>query len=147
MKKIMISIVLLSTFLFTACDLIENQVANNDWSYSLPNGYAIWHINSHKIICVKQNTLYDASSVVDEFVLEFCYNDVFVCLKCVEISNEINAGIEDSNLFYYILNTEDNNIYGKLTEEEYLLNLQELLITDLSDWIPTNPRPNGAVFS
>lgn len=149
MKKIL-SVILLFIFglNFSACySSNNNQVNNNDWSYALPNDYEIWHINSREIVCGKKNTENSILYVVSKYITEFCYNDSFVCLKRVDVPENIYQEIDMTAPDYYIVDTVENETYGPFDKEQYQRKIDKLTITGLSSWIKTTPRPNEASFS
>lgn len=145
MKRVIVFLFILLSILLTACS-ITNEVKNNDWSYELPNNYVIWHINSREIVCGKKNSPTSISSVVNEYVSEFCYNEKLIGLKCAEVPENINDEIDMSKPIYYVIDLENDILYGGFNEEEYLTKVQEYEYSDLTGWITTKPRPSEAVF-
>ena len=77
--------------LLFGCDYIQpdNQLGNNDWSYELPNEYTIWHVNSRSIICGKKHTENSITNVVEDDIVKFCYNDRYVCMQYVDVSDDL----------------------------------------------------------
>lgn len=135
---------LLSLFI-SACASGSNQVYNNDWSYILPNDYEIWHVNARKIVCGKKEGEFALGPhVAGDYITEFCYNNQFVCLKCVVPPEDITVPINLENPDYYIIDTVTDTTYGPLCEATFLEKIRK--ITDLSDWESTTPHPNGAVY-
>lgn len=109
MKKCIkiISIILLVISL-SACtsNTVIYGIHNGDWSYKLPNNYEIWRINSREIVCGKKDGENSLSNVINEnYVLEFKYNERYVCLKCVETTQNLYAEIDKSNPNFYIIDT------------------------------------------
>lgn len=149
-KYILVVIVVLCVFFISSCSatVFNSQINNNDWSYKLPNNYEIWHINSRKIVCGKRNNENSISTVVGQYVSEFCHNDKYVCLKCIEVSDDLSDANDLADIcYYYIIDTLRDEICGPLTEQEYIKEVKSKNVTELSLWIKTKPRPEGAVFS
>ena len=147
-KRLIILGSIMSVFviLLCACNSVDfnNQLSSNDWSYELPNDYVIWHINSRKIVCGKKNTEHSITNVVGDYIIKFCYNDQYVCMQCVEVSNNLLEDIDESNSRFYILDTINEDVYGPLLEQEFKEMINILKADNLSAWIPTKPKPDGA---
>lgn len=112
--------------------------AFSDWEYELPNNYVIFKVNSQCIVLSKyQEHSYDR--VIDAFILEFCYNDVYIGLKRLpwdftEHSQLLDLeNYESGTIKYYIVNSENDTIYGPYTEEEFNNQCGTLEITDLCE--------------
>ncbi len=149
MKKSIIIAFAVLLCVLTACSSsdLNMQVNNSDWSYILPNDYEIWHINSREIVCGKKNGEQSLSSTVTNYISEFCYNTQYVCLQCVVVPEDLSQPIDKSNPYFYIIDTLNDETYGPFTELEYSEYIGEKSIADLTSWIKTAPRPEGAVFS
>ena len=119
---------------------------NNDWSYSLPNNYAIWHINVRSIVlmCIEQER---TTTIIGGYISEFAYNENYVVLKQVDSSFDLTQPLDISNPKYYIINTIEQITEGPFSEDQYCDNIQQIDNKNLSVWIKTYPRPQGAIFS
>lgn len=148
MRRNILLVVIMSVcgILLCACAFVEfdNQINNNDWSYELPNDYVIWHINSRKIVCGKKNTANSITNIVGDYIINFCYNDQYVCMQCVDVSNDLSEDIDKSNPQFYIIDTINEDVNGPLLEKEFEDVLKFLKVDNLSTWIPTKPKPDGA---
>ena len=144
---LLVSIISVSVSLLCACAFVDfdNQLSNNDWSYELPNDYVIWHINSREIVCGKRNTENSITNIVEDYIIKFCYNDQYVCLQCVNITNDTLEDIDESNPHFYIIDTLNEDVNGPLLENEFE-DMSSILIDDLSTWLATKPRPDGATI-
>ena len=147
-RKILIALLIFCCFLLNACTFSnhEFQSGNSDWSYKLPNGYVIWHINSRKIVCGKKETENSISNIGGDYVLKFCYNNIYVCLQCVDVSDDLSKEIDEAYPQFYIINTEKDEIVGPLFETQYIEKINSINLNNLSSWIKTKPAPNGASF-
>ncbi len=150
MKKFLqfISIVLLIIPL-SACtsNTITYGVNNGDWSYKLPNNYEIWHLNSREIICGKRDVDNSLSNVISEnYILEFKYNERYVCLKCVEATRDLSVEIDESNPSFYIIDTIENTIYETYTDTDFEDKIKAMSLVFNTNWIKTTPIPEGAEF-
>ena len=123
----------------------------SDWEYELPNDYYVVRVNSDTIgIGIKNENGYSYSTVIDNYIVCFAYNDKYVCARRFELAERIRQeeilkmNIEEAK--YCIINTETNDVYGSLTAEEYETLCNEFNIIDLCDWINTYPTPDGAHF-
>ena len=142
MKRIyLIFIIIFLMLVLCACGL-------GDWHYDLPNGYQIVHVNSRQIVCVEKDSADAATSsiIVEAHVSEFCYNDRYIGLKRVDPPDDVQEAIDYSNPVYYIVDMSTKEVYGEMSESEYMSKIKELKIENLCDWIATNPTPEGAVY-
>ena len=148
MEKRIIGTVICISILLSACSLSTHQdeVGNNDWSYSLPNNYVIWHVKTSEIVCGKKEHEHSISTVAGDYVKLFCYNTQYVCLQCTHTSDDELETVTQSCSQYYIIDTLSDEVIGPLSEEEYFENVRDMGINQLSSWIATKPRPEGAVF-
>lgn len=132
-------------FLLTSCGL-------GDWDYELPNGYSIWRINSQSIKLVKLENEYSAHTVVDRYVLEFCYNESYIGIKRLMIDENIPyedvdiEAMDHSNPSYYLIDTQKDIVMGPYTEEEYETQMIAQEVETMCDWIKTVPAPKGAKY-
>lgn len=125
------------------CLCLSGCVGLNDWNYELYNGYEIARLNSKEIILIDKNATPNQIALY-KYIIEFCYNEQFVCLKVVEISE--GTTIDTSCPQYYIVNMVNDTIYGGFDEGEFLKEQKALNIGELSAWLSTVPNPEGAVF-
>jgi len=133
----------------SACtsNTITYGVNNGDWSYKLPNNYEIWRLNSREIICGKRDGENSLSNVINEnYILEFKYNEHYVCLKCVEATRDLSVEIDESNPNFYIIDTIENTIYGAYTNTDYEDKVKDMGLIFNTNWIKTTPIPEGAKF-
>ena len=108
-----------------------------DWSYQLPNGYMLTHINPQRIVITSENhPIIIGNSVnyviIEANIIKFCYNDNYVCIQ----QNHADTR-------FYILDTLEHNVHGPFYDEsEYEEKVSDLGITGLSDWKATSSNPN-----
>lgn len=133
----------------SACtsNTIPSDINNGDWSYKLPNNYEIWRINSREIVCGKKDGENSLSNVINEnYVLEFKYNERYMCLKCVEATQDLSAEIDKSNPNFYIIDTMEDTIYGAYAHTDYENKVNDMGLIFNTNWIKTTPIPEGAEF-
>ena len=136
-------LLIILAFILTGCGL-------GDWNYDLPNGYAIWRINSQDIALVKLENEYSGTCVIDRYILEFCYNDTYIGIKRLMVDESIpyqDVNIETmdhSNPSYYLVNTLEDKVMGPYTAEEYDDQIKAMGVETMCDWIKTVPKPDGA---
>lgn len=136
-------LLIIIAFILTGCGL-------GDWNYNLPNGYAIWRINSQDIALVKLENEYSGTCVIDRYILEFCYNDTYIGIKRLMVDDSIpyqDVDIETmdhSNPSYYLVNTLEDKVMGPYTAEEYDDQIKAMGVETMCDWIKTVPKPDGA---
>lgn len=124
----------------------DNQIHNGDWEYDLPNDYTIWHVNSQEIVLGHYNTTNSISRVIEDTILEFCYNDEFVCVKTKKSNEQLRSQDNPDLACYYLIDTIDEIVQGPFTYQELKDRLATFGINTLTDWIATNPAPNGATY-
>ncbi len=104
----------------------------NDWSYELPNDYAVWHVNADKI-----NIVYTGNGSADEilsFVNEFAYDDRYVFAKSEK---------DTSNEICYILDTTERKMVKSFeTLDEMVLYCEKHDIEAPDFWYETSADPN-----
>lgn len=148
-KSIKIISITLLIMSLSACasSTIPYGIHNGDWSYKLPNNYEIWRINSREIVCGKKDGESSLSNVINEnYVLEFKYNERYVCLKCVEATQDLSAQIDKSSPNFYIIDTMKDTIYGAYTNTDFKDKIIDMELIFNTDWIKTTPIPKGANF-
>lgn len=118
----------------------------SDWSYPLPNGYAIVHVNSQQIIFGRQRTEYSTDVDVDSFVYAFCYGERWVGLQRLEARPADGASPSPDAVEYYLADTQEETLAGPMTQQEYAQVLRARQIDDLCAWIKTVPAPDGAEY-
>lgn len=130
-KRMTILIYLSLVLIFTSCAGVS------DWSYKLPNNYEVWGINSKEIM-VKYVGDKTVNAEIPSFVKEFAYDYRYVCSRNIESIDENNIFSEE----YYILDTEEQKLYGPYaTQTEFESALEEMKIS-LVKWYRTSPDPN-----
>ncbi|MBR3817366.1 MAG: DUF3997 domain-containing protein [Clostridia bacterium] len=121
----------------------------SDWAYSLPNDYEIWRVNSNSVVFGK-NEGDRFEQEIDRYVISFSYNDRYIGLIRIpmdDIPHDKDIDIETmdrSDSEYYIVDSENDIIYGPYTEKEYEKQLDDLGIQDMCEWIETLQRPENA---
>lgn len=131
--------------------IILTSCVQEDWAYSdLPNDYEIWSFNSDDVTLVKDDRNH-CDRVIDAFVLEFCFNESYIGLKCVCSKTpsqvhgmDIPKATSEDDPEYYLVDTDKDVIMGPYSEEEYRKLLDTLDNWDMSEWIGTRPRPEGS---
>lgn len=125
------------------------QFGTDDWGYELPNGYEISRVNSNCVVLGKNGDVFE--QMVDRYVVSFCYNQSFVGLQRIPLDDiAANESIDiqsydRSSAEYYLVDTENDTIYGPYTEEEeYTEKCVELSVGDMCEWIETTTKPEGA---
>lgn len=150
MKKffsLVFMMILLVTFSACKSDISSSGVNNGDWSYQLPNNYEIWHINSREIICGKKSGEHSLSNIIEEnYISEFKYDNCYVCIKCVTSSKDLSTEIDTSNPKFYIIDTEEDSVYGSYANVDYEKKAIDLGVSSDLKWIKTVPIPDGAIF-
>lgn len=118
-----------------------------DWVYDrLPNGYEIWRLNSSNIQVVKGN----GTTILDGYVLEFCYNESFIGIKHTstdEMNSQRQAGTKNMDMLnpeYYLIDAQNDAVYGPWTADDYQKQLETRQVRDMCSWISTVPAPDGA---
>ncbi|MBQ8164471.1 MAG: DUF3997 domain-containing protein [Clostridia bacterium] len=135
MKKFpVVGLLLFMSLWLSACTFfsLDSQIGNNDWSYKLPNDYEIWHVNSRKIVCGKKASEHSLSNVGGDYVVEFCHNDQYICLKCADASEDFSKNIDETSYQFYIINTINDEVDGPLSEGEYFEKLENMSLNNLS---------------
>lgn len=117
----------------------------SDWSYDLPNGYAIWHNSSRNIVCGKEDGESSLSQVTDKYVLEFCYDEQYIGLKCIDDYDDYSQG-QDTVVSYYLIDAVNDQVNASMTESEYIEMSDMVAFTKSKEWIPTKPSPENAVY-
>lgn len=147
--KMMIGAAILLLSILAACSFADSaeEVGNSDWSYDLPNDYAIWHVNSRNIVCGKKRTPHSISDVGGTYVTQFCYNSQYVCLQCADVPSDLSEEIDTSNPDYYIIDTNTDAVNGPLKKEAFEELLDSMDPEEFTPWIQTKPMPMDARFS
>lgn len=139
-------------FCFLCCLLTSCGIG--DWRYDkLPGDYEVWRINSYSIVLGRNKNGFSLDVVVGRFITEFCYNDSTIAIKKVEIDTETPYDTFDfdevdwADPDYYIIDAENNLLYGPYTPQEFNRKLVEMGADDLGEWIKTEPAPSGATYN
>lgn len=127
----------------------------NDWTYVLPNGYEMWHINSRQIkIGLAENqglalTDNEANSIgIPAHIVAFWHDDRFVCAQTI-LPDDVDAygdgrTVETS---YYLLDTLEQYVYGPINEATEFDAIVEQVIGDAEvPYVQTWPKPEGARY-
>lgn len=117
------------------------------WTYDLlPNNYAIKKTSETDVVLGKYiDGLFDVKQDdkqigIEDYIAEFKYGKKYITLKCLEPKDN-NVHIK-----FYIIDTENDNIYGPYQEEETYNKVAEKIIEEeLGNWIETIHRPKGAI--
>lgn len=129
MKKMLFIIIVL--LIVTSC------AGTNDWSYDLPNGFEVWHINSKEIKVVYLGD--DLGLEIPSFVKEFTYDSQYVFTRNVD-----DIGV--NNIFdekFYILDTKNKILYGPYNKvDDFINELKNLQIDFPTHWYRTSSDPN-----
>ena len=110
----------------------------SDWSYDLPNGYAIWRSNSMTINLGKKTSDYSMENRIDSYISAFCYDERYVCVKRLRSRDDPNAAV------FYAVDTLEDSVFGPFTADELAEKMKELDTALPGEWIQTVPRPKGA---
>lgn len=134
------------------CLVLCSCMAVVDWTYSkLPYGYEIWHVNSE---CIRVGKREDQSlsDPIDRYVVEFCYNSRYICIKAIDFelvekySPDFIIDDYDLSLEYFIIDAETDAVYGGYNYSDFETEISSLDINDLCEWIATVPTPEGAHY-
>ena len=125
--------------------------AYNDWMYTnLPEDYAVVHMNSREIVLSRVNGSH-GESVIRAYVTHFCHNDRYIGIK--RINCDATGGLEtpfeevvwaDVDLEYYLIDAQTGTLFGPYSETSFAQVCLAQQTGELSDWISTYPRPEGA---
>jgi len=122
--------------------MIIIKVINPNWEYKLSNDYFIKKTSSNVELVKKINNKYytkykDKKIGISSYVAEFQYNENFVGVKTIEIINE------ESIIYFYLVDTKEEEIHGPYTDEETYLAVVGVWSKEvLGDWISTLENPN-----
>ena len=147
---LLVVMVFLLVCLSSCCveERLEQHFGSDDWAYtSLPGEYEIWRINYCNITLVKKTSDSSATRVVESRIAEFCYNNSFIGVKRLSISCNDDTGkdFNANNLtdfLYYLVDVPNDAVFGPYTEDEYTLQVSELNVGVMSDWISTDIPQN-----
>lgn len=116
------------------------------WTYDLPNDYAIKKTSDTEVVLGKYiDGLFEVETSekqigIEDYVAEFAYSKNYIALKCLESTDN------SVELKFYIIDSENENIYGPYNNEEtYNAVLEKIVDEELNDWIETIKMPDGAV--
>lgn len=135
MKKIILICTILCTlFCLSSC------AGTGDWTYVLPNGYEIWHINSEKILIKYVPNETDVKGI-PSFIKEFAYDERYVFTRNVdEISQNGVLGE-----MYYALDTSAQKVCGPFKNLDELQSQAKEWNCEIPEkWYRTSPDPNMA---
>lgn len=116
------------------------------WTYDLPNNYAIKKTSETSVVLGKYvNNLFEIEENnkqvgVTDYIAEFAYGERYVSLKCLTVAKK------EVNVKFYIVDTANDNIYGPYyNDETYEAVLEKIVEEELSSWIKTTTKPEGAI--
>ena len=122
--------------------ILPDELHNGDWSYILPNGYELWHLSADKVVLVKNDGDSIGDTIIPAHIKEFCYNEQFIGIQQIEQG----SSKQDADLCYYLVDTEQEQVWGPFDQEEYLNQCEQLDIEAMCDWVATKPTPNGVTY-
>ena len=131
--------ILLLTVVVLICFLSSCFSGLQDWDKDIINGYSLIRINDGVIVIGFIN----GTSAVDEYVDQYCYNDIYIGAKRIPIPEGVHmtyeeiCQLETITYEYYLINTMTAQVHGPLTEEEYV-DLCEEIDIEMCDWISTH---------
>lgn len=128
--------------------LIVVTNGQDDWGYPLPNNYEISRINSNAIV-LNKTVGQSYNGVIDRYIQSFCYNDRYIGIEHLrelinpEEPDELYPELDTAHPEYYLIDSEQDVIYGPYTKDEYVKQMEDLHISKMGEWIPTVPKPEG----
>lgn len=145
MKKRLLWILLFLIVGFILICLFTNPKIEK-WTYDLPNDYAIKKTSATKVVLGKYIAGFfevekeDQQIGIQDYIAEFSYGENIIALKCLkEKDNNIHVN-------FYIVDTKQDDIYGPYQDEETYESVKEKIVDEeLSDWIETITKPEGAI--
>lgn len=117
-----------------------------DWTVSLPNGYAIWRINSEQIILVKAAAEGGYDTVVDTYINAYFCDTRYIGLWCAAGGSEDLLGVAPEQDRYYLVDTQDDLRCGPLSYSEYTSLCDKHALFGFDAWTKTNPVPPDAAY-
>ena len=132
MKKRIVILLVVIVGVFVLSMLIPTKV--NKWTYSLPNGYVVGKIGIDNVIIGKfvDNKLSakDGNKTIgiSEYVEAFATNDKYIYARTLTDDNYLTVN-------YYIIDSEEEKIYGSYELEGFLDKLLELELSNEIDWL------------
>ena len=147
-NKILLSAMLCICLCLGLCSCM----AATDWGYrKLPYDYEIWHVNSECIRVGKRED-HSLSDPIDRYVVEFCYNSRYICVKAIDFElvekyrPDFIIDDRDLSLEYFIIDAETDAVYGGYNYSDFEAEISRLDINGLCKWIATVPTPEGADY-
>ena len=143
--------VLLVCLLFHCCSVLlinrlYEDLGSRNWKIALNFGYEIQQVNSKKIVLVKDGWNDSTNIVIPFHVTFYCYNSQYAGLICRESPRNAQTEFTSTGASYYLIDMKQDKLFGPFTENEYIEYCGNNQISDLDQWISTNPRPDEAVF-
>ena len=125
------------------------------WTYELPNHYCVDRDSEGNVRVIKEYGKYTYGNfivTIEPYITCFAYNERYICAMKIDLNTYGDLTFEEidemaknnEKLVYSIVDTETDNVYDLLTEQQYNQLLSELNITNLCDWIGTDKKPEGA---
>ncbi|MBO5076956.1 MAG: hypothetical protein J5584_05105 [Clostridia bacterium] len=149
-KSITIVVIAALTLITTSCNMLGSLY--DEWRLDLPNGYYLLKISTHNIKMVDQSTSFVPNDC-DYFVQGFFYNERYVCLKCIYISDAIKKlsfhelFLQDDS-FFILYDTLEHRTIGFYTSEAELESQTNNLEAPFSaQWTTTEVKPNKAYYN
>ncbi|MDD3242185.1 MAG: DUF3997 domain-containing protein [Eubacteriales bacterium] len=134
---------LLCLALLSACAIGPGA---SDWRYVLPNGYEMWRVNGCSIVIGYSQDDSGLEERIGAYVCAFCADERYVGAQQVT-PPETSDALDTSAPRYYLLDTQEGQLYGPYAQEsEYLAQCAALGIQGLNDWVATRPSPDGAIY-
>lgn len=107
---------------------------NSDWSYELPNNYAITRANKRTVALTYKEPTSSVSEIVirNYYVLRVCTIDKYILTEGVhtlgiQASDEELDMLESTSTIYYLIDSVDGTLYGPFrTEDALKTQLQEI---------------------
>ena len=134
MKKIYIFLALVC--LIALCASCFAGPGVNDWTVELSNDYQIVCTSPGRIYLCKEN-----SFVLDGIVEDYCCNERFLGLKVDCFSTQSTLDFSEGYIYLYLVDMQEDAVYGPYKESEYQQQLKDLQILDLGEWSQGDGSP------
>lgn len=138
MKRVFLTFVVIAELFLSAC------AGTNDWSFELPNDFAIWHINAQDIRIVYTGEQANIPNIVG-FVKEFAMDERYVYVRMVMDIAKNNILLDET---YDIIDTQKKVVYGPYTTLSELQKKASECETEIPEqWYCTSSNPNYSLTS
>lgn len=102
------------------------------WKITLPNNYILEKVTEEKFILEKKD---NNKTKIEDYIAEYAYGKKYISIKCAK--NENNNIL----VYFYIIDSENNDIYGPYNDEETYNKVKEKIIDEeISEWIKTSNK-------